>query len=363
MKKKILLVSLLLAFILAVTACSEGTVSGKTEIYSDKSGVKTVTVRVWGDQEPLEGRDYTAGNNTAFMLSQGDDLVEKLYEFCELKDDVTMSFTAGASNKESTYITMRFTFTDIDDYNRKGRIIAGKNASEWVDATLTADGDTVTFSEPANNLKLLYLDILEKYFNDFDCYPIYEYGPRTQSQIIPDGIQFEGDDLYAFTWWIVPAQNEVVIGEGHAEQTYFVPAEDYEYRADLSGESISATGKGAMAPTAVSMELVDPQTEYSVGDSFVPFKAIVTYSDGYKATIDVTADMVTGFESDKNGAATVTVTYKTLSASYDIQLTGGTTPLDFPVWAWFIIGFVALLLVSLILTFYNARKEKKNAKK
>lgn len=359
MKKKLLSLALLLALALMLAACSEGAVFGKTVIFDDQSGKKTVTVRVWGDQEALDGRDYTPGNNTAFMLSQGEDLIAKLEEFCELKEDVTFYFIPGETNKDSSYITMTFSFSDIADYNAKGRTIAGKNAEQWTDAVLTKNGDELTFTESAQNLKLLYLDILEKYFSDFDCYPVYEYGPATQSQVIPNGIQFEGDDLYAFSWWIVAAGNEIVIGDTAETVSYFNPAEDYNYRADLTNEIVTASGKGAPAPTLTALELIDPQTEYNVGDAFVPFKANAVYSDGTREVISIGPDMVTGFDSDISGAATLTITYKTVSTSYDIQLNGGSATEPMPIWLWFVIGFTALLGVSLILTFYTVNKEKK----
>ena len=117
-------------------------------IYDDLSGTKTVVIRVFGDQEPLEGRDYTAGNNTSFMLTQGDVLEDKLQEFCAL-DEVRINVSMGKTNKDSTYITMIFDFESIEDYNAKAKTIAGKYADEWTDATLTETGDRVTVREAA----------------------------------------------------------------------------------------------------------------------------------------------------------------------------------------------------------------------
>lgn len=56
MKRKSILAALAallaLVFAFALAGCSESTVSSRMVIYDDLSGTKTVTVRVWGDQEP-----------------------------------------------------------------------------------------------------------------------------------------------------------------------------------------------------------------------------------------------------------------------------------------------------------------------
>ena len=196
MKRKSILAALAallaLVFAFALAGCSESTVSSRMVIYDDLSGTKTVTVRVWGDQEPLDGRDYTAGNNTSFMMTQGEALAEKLHEFCAL-DDVEISVMMGRTVTSSTYITLKFDFEDIDDYNAKAKVMAGKNAELWVDATLTENADgTVTVREVASNLEVLYLDILEQYFNDFDCYPSTNTAPTRRASISPTASYSKG---------------------------------------------------------------------------------------------------------------------------------------------------------------------------
>lgn len=376
MKKRLaVLIAAVVLCMFALAGCSEGMVYSTMRIYDDLSGTKTVVVRVFGDQEPLEGRDYTAGNNTSFMLSQGDDLEDKLQEFCAL-DDVRINVSMGKTNKDSTYITMIFDFDSIEDYNAKAKIIAGKNADQWIDATLTQSGEEVTVREAASNLPLLYLDILEQYFNDFDCYPIYEYGPNTQSQTIPNGIQFSGDDLYSFTWWIVPTATKIIVGDAQSEEVYFNPAEDYEYREDLSDDFTEATGTPDARPVISSIAVKDDiTTEYETGAKFAGGKIVITYSDGTTEEASIRPEMMSGFDTATTGEKTVTVTYQDFETSFKVNVSekeqpapgdddedkdGEETPdtHGLPVWAILLIAFGGVVVVGGITAVIMWRKKR-----
>ena len=376
MKKRLaVLIAAVVLCMFVLAGCSEGMVYSTMRIYDDLSGTKTVVVRVFGDQEPLEGRDYTAGNNTSFMLSQGDDLEDKLQEFCAL-DDVRINVSMGKTNKDSTYITMIFDFDSIEDYNAKAKIIAGKNADQWIDATLTQSGEEVTVREAASNLPLLYLDILEQYFNDFDCYPIYEYGPNTQSQTIPNGIQFSGDDLYSFTWWIVPTATKIIVGDAQSEEVYFNPAEDYEYREDLSDDFTEATGTPDARPVISSIAVKDDiTTEYETGAKFAGGKIVITYSDGTTEEASIRPEMMSGFDTATTGEKTVTVTYEDFETSFKVNVSekeqpapgdddedkdGEETPdtHGLPVWAILLIAFGGVVVVGGVTAVIMWRKKR-----
>lgn len=379
MRKKltVLVAMVMMLCVMLLSGCSESMVYSTLTIYDDLSGTKSVVVRVFGDEEDLEGRDYTAGNNTAFMLTQGEALAEKLDEFCAL-DDVEIDVRMGESKTVSTYITFTFDFTDISDYNSKAKILAGKYADQWVDAELIENGDrTVTVREAASNLPLLYLDILEKYFNDFDCYPVYEYGPDTQSQYIPNGIQFSGDDMYSFTWWIVPTATKVVVGETNSEDVYFDPAEDYEHREDLSGKVTEATGTPSARPTVTSVAVKEnTKKDYFVGDKFGGGTLVVTWSDGTTNEVAITSKMIEGFDASAEGTKTVTVTYRGQSADYEITVSeessepvptpdpGDDTPQSdddggkFPWWGTVLIIVGVIAIVAGVAALLMRRKKK-----
>lgn len=379
MRKKltVLVAMVMMLCVMLLSGCSESMVYSTLTIYDDLSGTKSVVVRVFGDEEDLEGRDYTAGNNTAFMLTQGEALAEKLDEFCAL-DDVEIDVRMGESKTVSTYITFTFDFTDISDYNSKAKILAGKYADQWVDAELIENGDgTVTVREAASNLPLLYLDILEKYFNDFDCYPVYEYGPDTQSQYIPNGIQFSGDDMYSFAWWIVPTATKVVVGETNSEDVYFDPAEDYEHREDLSGKVTEATGTPSARPTVTSVAVKEnTKKDYFVGDKFGGGTLVVTWSDGTTNEVAITSKMIEGFDASAEGTKTVTVTYRGQSADYEITVSeessepvptpdpGDDTPQSdddggkFPWWGTVLIIVGVIAIVAGVAALLMRRKKK-----
>jgi hypothetical protein len=357
-----------LIMILALAGCSEAEVSSTLTIYSDLSGTKKVVIRVYGDEESLGGRDYTAGNNTAFMLTQGEALAEKLKDFCALEDAV-FTVAQGKSNKDSTYVTMKFDFENIDDYNAKAKKVAGKYAESWIDATLTQSGDFVTVREAASNLPLLYLDLLEQYFNDFDCYPVYEYGPNTQSQIIPNGIKFQGNDMYSFTWWIVPTSAKIVVGSESSQDVYFRPEENYEHREDLTGKFTEATGIPAARPTVASVSVKEGmKTEYKKGETFAGGTLVVTYSDDSFEEIPMTSAMLSGFDTASAGEKTVTVTYAGKTVRFSMTVTepqgGSQTPEPpsekptVPVWGYLLIALGCVLAVGAVTAVIMWRKKK-----
>lgn len=365
-----------LIMVLAFAGCSEAEVSSTLTIYSDLSGTKEVVVRVYGDEEALGGRDYTAGNNTAFMLLQGDALAEKLKEFCAL-DDAKITVSMGAGKKDSTFLRLKFDFDDIDDYNAKAKTLAGKNADSWIDATLTRSGDIVTVREAASNLPLLYLDMLEQYFNDYDCYPVYEYGPNTQSQTIPNGIKFQGDDMYSFSWWVVPTSAEIIVGAEHSKDVYFNPEENYEHREDLSGKYTEVSGIPAVRPVLASVAVKQGiKTNYEKGAAFAGGTLVVTYSDSSTEEIAITAGMLSGFDTSVAGTKTVTVTYEGKTTEFSITVTdneGGDEKPDetpdpapedsekssgLPIWAYILIAFGCMLAVGGVTAVIMWRKKK-----
>ena len=60
--------------------------------------------------------------------------------------------------------------------------------------------------------------------------------------------------------------------------------------------------------TPVSLTLgADWKNVYAVGEAFAPCQMTVTYSDGSTQTVDVTADMLSGFDTSSAGAKQITV--------------------------------------------------------
>ena len=74
--------------------------------------------------------------------------------------------------------------------------------------------------------------------------------------------------------------------------------------------------------TAISINSTNHKTSYFVGSSLdvnnLTIK--VTRNDGTKQIINVSSDMVSGFDSSKIGTQTLTVTYGSYTATYDIEI-------------------------------------------
>lgn len=73
--------------------------------------------------------------------------------------------------------------------------------------------------------------------------------------------------------------------------------------------------------TPVSLTLgADWKNVYAVGEAFAPCQMTVTYSDGSTQTVDVTADMLSGFDTSSAGAKQITVNYSGLTATVGISV-------------------------------------------
>lgn len=59
---------------------------------------------------------------------------------------------------------------------------------------------------------------------------------------------------------------------------------------------------------------------YAVGEAFAPCQMTVTYSDGSTQTVDITADMLSGFDTSSAGAKQITVNYSGLTATVGISV-------------------------------------------
>ena len=73
--------------------------------------------------------------------------------------------------------------------------------------------------------------------------------------------------------------------------------------------------------TPISLTLgADWKNVYAVGEAFAPCHMTVTYSDGSTQTVDVTADMLSGFDTSSAGAKQITVNYSGLTATVGISV-------------------------------------------
>ena len=90
--------------------------------------------------------------------------------------------------------------------------------------------------------------------------------------------------------------------------------------------NVSVTAPEAAAPTLSSIAVVGFDLDYTVGDEFTGGKVLAIYSDGTTQSADLTADMVSGFDTSAAGKKTVTVTYEGKTATVEIEVSAAQTP-------------------------------------
>ena len=90
---------------------------------------------------------------------------------------------------------------------------------------------------------------------------------------------------------------------------------------------IAVVAAGAPAVTGITISGT-PKTDYKVGDSIdlAGLAVVVTYENGTTETVDVTASMVSGFDTASAGTRTVTITYGGQSTQFDIIVQEESTP-------------------------------------
>ena len=73
-------------------------------------------------------------------------------------------------------------------------------------------------------------------------------------------------------------------------------------------------------PTVQEIAIVDFDLDYTVGDEFTGGKVLAVYSDGTTETMELTADMMSGFDTATAGDKTVTVTYQGKTTAVNISV-------------------------------------------
>ncbi len=74
--------------------------------------------------------------------------------------------------------------------------------------------------------------------------------------------------------------------------------------------------------TKIAVKTNPTKVEYTVGDELdvTGGQIEVTYASGEKKTVDMTKEMITGFDSSEAGEITLTVTYEGFSAQFDVEI-------------------------------------------
>ncbi len=174
MKKKVLLVVLMMITMLVLAACNEGMIYSDLKITdTDGAGTKTIKVKILHDDAICEAGEnkgtLPVGNNFALHLPKGTDpIVEKL-ELEKPLDDLTIVKTVDKDAK-CDWITISYSFKDINEYNQKTKIMAQAFGRQIEDATIVVDGNNLTFAEHKDNLKKSIDWALSSIYNDEELF-------------------------------------------------------------------------------------------------------------------------------------------------------------------------------------------------
>ena len=153
------------------------------------------------------------------------------------------------------------------------------------------------------------------YFMNYNPYDSYENYPVFPIQIGGEKIDclnknFQLDDLFN------PKQpfyiNSGVLTAGKM----------YTITLDVRGDYDAYAKVSEMKAKSISINSKNHKTSYYVGDDINVANLTVeaTTSDGTKVTVNVTADMISGFDSSKLGEQTLTITMDGCKATYSVEV-------------------------------------------
>jgi hypothetical protein len=96
----------------------------------------------------------------------------------------------------------------------------------------------------------------------------------------------------------------------------------YTITLDVRGNNEAYAKVSEVKPTAIKINSTTHKTSYYQGDDINVANLTVegTTADGTKFTVNVTADMISGFDSSKLGKQTLTITLKGCTATYSVDV-------------------------------------------
>ena len=122
---------------------------------------------------------------------------------------------------------------------------------------------------------------------------------------------FSLDDLYA------PKNRTLTIKSG-----VLTAGNMYTITLDVRGNNEAYAKVSEVKPTSIKINSTAHKTSYYQGEDIITANLTVeaTTADGTKFTVNVTPDMISGFDSSKLGKQTVTITLKGCTATYSVEV-------------------------------------------
>ncbi|MBQ2294252.1 MAG: leucine-rich repeat protein [Spirochaetales bacterium] len=167
-----------------------------------------------------------------------------------------------------------------------------------------------TFVAPEDVAEVVFGFITYNPYESAESYPVF------RSQIGGEAIEslnknFPLDDLYA------PKNDNFQIKSG-----VLTAGNIYTITLDIRGNNEAYAKVSEVKLTAIKINSTTHKTSYYVGDDINVANLTVegTIADGTKFTVNVTADMISGFDSSKLGEQTLTITLKGCTATYSVNV-------------------------------------------
>ena len=167
-----------------------------------------------------------------------------------------------------------------------------------------------TFVAPEDVAEVVFGFITYNPYESAESYPVF------RSQIGGEAIEslnknFPLDDLYA------PKNGNFKIKSG-----VLTAGNIYTITLDIRGNNEAYAKVSEVKPTAIKINSTTHKTSYYQGDDINVANLTVegTIADGTKFTVNVTADMISGFDSSKLGEQTLTITLKGCTATYSVDV-------------------------------------------
>ena len=167
-----------------------------------------------------------------------------------------------------------------------------------------------TFVAPENGDVMFFFMNFNPYAESAESYPVFPI------QIGGEAIEslnknFPLNDLYA------PKNYNFTIKSG-----VLTAGNMYTITLDVRGNNEAYAKVSEVKPTAIKINSTAHKTSYYQGEDIITANLTVeaTTADGTKFTVNVTPDMISGFDSSKLGKQTVTITLKGCTATYSVDV-------------------------------------------
>lgn len=168
--KKLILTFLLLSAVLFLVSCSEGLIDADINITSKNgAGTKTIILEILHDDAIASNGELVENNFSKHLPNGSEAIVDKLKEVSPL-EDLQISLIKDRAAR-ADYISLTYSFSSLEDYNKKTRTMAQEVGLDIKNAKITRGKyGEVIFTELSSNLQNSIEWALDAVYRDSDVY-------------------------------------------------------------------------------------------------------------------------------------------------------------------------------------------------